>query len=119
MKGLAQDVKCYVHGCTAYYHTKLPNEKPYSLLRQLEIPCHLWQNININFIIKLPPTTPDELPTHGGNAIIITFINALTKHARWVAANEKGLTAECFAAIFLEVYFRLYSLSDIVLYFWG
>ena len=80
-------MKCYVHACTAYYHTKLPNEKLYSLLQQLEIPCHHWRHININFIIKLSPTTPDELPNHGGNNIIITSINALTKRAHWVAAS--------------------------------
>ena len=70
--------------------------------------------MNVDFVTKLPLTTSGELPTHGGNDTIITFIGALTKRAHWVTANEKGLTAERFATIFLEAYFRLHGLPDII-----
>ena len=109
-KGLAQDVKRYVRGCAACHYTKPPNEKPYGLLQPLEIPRRRWQRINVDFITKLPLTTPGELPTYGGNDTIITFIDALTKRAHWVAANVKGLAAKRFAAIFIEAYFRLHGL---------
>ena len=84
-------------------------------MQPLEIPRRCWQCINVDFITKLPLTTPGELPTHGGNDTIITFIDALTKHAHWVVANEKGLTAEHFAAVFLEVYFGLHGLPDVII----
>ena len=113
-KGLAQDVKRYVRGCAACHRAKPPNEKPYGLLQPLEIPRRHWQRINVDFITKLPLTVPGELPTHGGNDTVITFIDALTKRAHWVAANEKGLTAERFATIFIKAYFRLHGLPDVI-----
>ena len=113
-KGLAQDVKRYVWGCAACHSAKPPNEQPYGLLQPLEIPRRRWQRINVDFIIKLPLTVPGELPTDGGNDTVITFIDALTKCAHWVAANEKGLAAERFATILIEAYFRLHGLPDVI-----
>ena len=113
-KGLAQDVKCYVRGCAACHHAKPLNEKPYGLLQPLEIPRRRWQHINVDFITKLPLTVPGELLTHGGNDTVITFINVLTMRAHWVAANENGLTAERFATIFFEGYFRLHGLPNVI-----
>ena len=77
-KGLAQDVKRYVRGGAACHHAKPPNKKSYGLLQPLEIPRRRWQHINVDFITKLPLTVPGELPTHGGNDTVITFIDALT-----------------------------------------
>ena len=72
------------------------------------------ERINVDFIAKLPMTTPGELPTYGGNDTIITFTDALTKRAHWVVACEKTLTAERFASIFLDSYFRLHGLPDAI-----
>ena len=113
-KGLAQDVKRYVRGCAACHRAKPPNEKPFGLLQPLEIPRRRWQRINVDFITKLPLTVPGELPIYRGNDTIITFTDALTKRAHWIATNEKGLTAERFATIFLEAYFRLHGLPDAI-----
>ena len=38
----------------------------------------------------------------------------LTKRTHWVATSEKGLTAERFAAIFLNTHFRLHGLPDAI-----
>ena len=45
--------------------------------------------------------------------MIITFIDALTKSAPWVATWEKSFTAERFAEVFLS-YFRLQGLPDAI-----
>ena len=105
-------MKRYIRGCSACHRAKPPNEKPYCLLQPLEIPRRRWQRINVDYITKLPLTTSGELPTHGGNDTIITFIDVLTKRAPWAAADEKGLTTERFAARFIEAYFRLQGFSD-------
>lgn len=39
---------------------------------------------------------------------MITFADALTKRAHWVAAKEEALVAEKFAEIFADSYFRLH-----------
>ena len=70
-KGLAQDGKRYVRGCTACHHAKPSNKRAFGLLQPLEIPQRRWGWINVEFITKLPETTPGELLTYGGNDIII------------------------------------------------
>jgi len=64
--------------------------------------------MNIDFIVKLPVSS-------SGNDAIITFIDGLTKRAYWIATVEKSLSAERFAEIFVDFYFRLHGLpTDIV-----
>jgi hypothetical protein len=115
-KGLIQDVKRYVRGCAVCHRAKPSNEKPYGLLQPLEIPKRRWERINVDFITKLPETVADRADgsMYGGNDTIITFIDALTKRAHWVATREKHLTAEHFAKIFIESYFRLHGLPDAI-----
>ena len=66
--------------------------------------------INVDYLTKLPTTTPGNQPTYGGNDTI-TFIDALTKRAHWVAACEKTLSAERFASIYIGSFFRLHGVS--------
>ena len=113
-KGLAQDVKHYVRGCAACHRAKPPDGKPFGLLQPLEIPKRRWERINVDFVTKLPETAAGELPSYGGNDTIITFIDALTKRAHWVATCEKSPTAERFAEIFLDSYFRLHGFPDAI-----
>ena len=103
-----QEVKQYVRGCASCHRAKPFNQRPYGLLQPLEIPAERWKRINIDFIVKLPKSS-------SGNDTIITFIDGLTKRAHWIATCERTLTAERFAEIFVDFYFRLHGLpSDIV-----
>jgi len=105
---LYQDVKQYVRGCASCHRSKASNQKPYGLLQPLEVPAERWKRINIDFIVKLPVCS-------SGNDTIITFIDGLTKRAHWIATVEKSLSAERFAEIFVDFYFRLHGLpTDIV-----
>jgi hypothetical protein len=108
-KGLAQDIKRYVWGCSACHRAKRSNEKPYSLLQPLDIPSSRWERINVDFITKLPATANNGGGI-AGNFTIITFINSLTMRAHWEAAWEADLTVERFAEIFIDGYFRLHGL---------
>ena len=45
---------------------------------------------------------------------MITFADALTKRAHWVAAKEEALVAEKFAEIFANSYFRLHRVPEAV-----
>jgi len=105
---LYQDVKQYVRGCASCHRAKASNQKPYGLLQPLDIPSERWKRINIDLIVELPVLS-------SGNDTIITFIDGLTKRAHWIATAEKSLTAERFAEIFVDFYFRLHGLpTDIV-----
>ena len=113
-KGLVQDVKRYVRGCAACHRAKASNQKPYGLLQPLEIPKRRWERINVDFITKLPraEATKTDLRIYGDNDTVITFVDALTKRAHWVAAKEKALTAEKFAEVFINPYFRLHGAPE-------
>ena len=100
-----QEVKQYVRGCTSCHRAKPFNQRPYGLLQPLEIPAERWKRINIDFIVKLPTSS-------SGNDTIITFIDGLTKRAHWIATCERTLTAERFAEIFVDFYFRLQRLPS-------
>jgi hypothetical protein len=106
-KGMSQDIKRYVRGCAACHRAKATNQKPYGLLQPLEVPDRRWERINVDFITKLPKT-------RNGNDTIITFIDSLTKRAHWVATSEKELTAERFAEIFIDFYFRLHGMPSAI-----
>jgi hypothetical protein len=99
-----QTVKQYVKGCAACARAKSTNQKPYGLLQPLDVPSARWQRINIDFITKLP--------TSNGNDTIITIVDGLTKRAIWTATTEKDLTAQRFAEIFIDVYFRLHGIPE-------
>jgi hypothetical protein len=78
------------------------------LLQPLDVPEARWERVNIDFITKLPRTEE-------GNDTIITFICPLTKRAHWTACREAQLTAERFAEIFIDVYFRLHGLPQAII----
>jgi hypothetical protein len=99
-----QTVKQYVKGCAACARAKSTNQKPYGLLQPLDVPSTRWQRVNIDFITKLPISN--------GNDTIITFVDGLTKRAIWTATTEKDLTAQRFAEIFIDVYFRLHGIPE-------
>lgn len=63
----------------------------------------------MDFITKLPRTVATEwgLRVYGYNDTIIASVGALTKRAHWVAATQEALTAERFAKILINSYFRL------------
>ena len=87
---------------------------PFGLLLPLEILKIRWLRMNVEFIIKLPLITHGEILACGVNDTIITFIDALTKRAQWVATSEKNLTAQRSASIFLDSYIRQHGRPDAI-----
>src|SRR5215211_3009540 len=57
------------------------NQKPSSLLQQLEIPEWKWDRITMDFITKFPKTT-------GGLDTIWVIVNRLTKFAHFLPIKE-------------------------------
>ena len=45
---------------------------PIGLLQPLEVPMHKWEQVTMDFIVQLPPTT-------NGHDAIIVFVDRLTK----------------------------------------
>jgi hypothetical protein len=92
-----ETVRRWTRRCSTCLRVKPKNQLPAGLLSPLPIPSSRTERINIDFITKLPMTTP-------GKDTIITIVDGLSKRIRWVATTEEDLTAERFAELFVEHY---------------
>ncbi|GJY06995.1 putative reverse transcriptase domain-containing protein, partial [Tanacetum coccineum] len=79
--GMKRDVATYVSECLTCAKVKAEHQRPLSLLQQLEIPKWKWENITMDFIIKLPRT-------RSGNDAIWVVVDRLTKSAHFLAICE-------------------------------
>ncbi|GJS17983.1 putative reverse transcriptase domain-containing protein [Tanacetum coccineum] len=54
---MKKDIAMYVSKCLTCSKVKTEHQKPLGLLQQLEIPEWKWENITMDFIVKLPRTS--------------------------------------------------------------
>ena len=88
-----------IRGCDVCRRVKHKNAKPYGLLQELPTPLEWAEQVNIDFITKLP------MSKFGYDAVAIV-IDPLTKRTRWIPVTESDLTADIFAAAFIAGYVR-------------
>ncbi|GJY63505.1 putative reverse transcriptase domain-containing protein [Tanacetum coccineum] len=75
------DIATYVIKCLTCLKVKVEHQKPSGLLVQPEIPQWKWDNINIDFITKLPRTS-------SGYDTICVIIDHLTKSVHFLPMRE-------------------------------
>ena len=78
---LACKIEKYVRPCIIYAWGKLMRQKPYGLLQLLPIPSGPWQNIAMDFIIKLTPSKDSLEPGNPEYNSIWVVIDRFTKMA--------------------------------------
>ncbi|GJZ94586.1 hypothetical protein Tco_0666789 [Tanacetum coccineum] len=71
----------YVSKCLTCSKVKAEHQKPSGLLQQPEIPEWKWENITMDFIVKLPRT-------RSGHDAIWVIVDRLTKSAHFLAVRE-------------------------------
>ncbi|GJV83652.1 putative reverse transcriptase domain, ribonuclease H-like domain, aspartic peptidase domain protein [Tanacetum coccineum] len=76
-----KDIALYVSKCLTCSKVKEENQKPSRLLQQSEILGWKWENITMDFIVKLPRTS-------SRNDAIWVIIDRLTKSAHFLAVRE-------------------------------
>jgi len=79
--GMKRDVAQYVGKCLTCSKVKIEHQKPGGLLKQLEIPQWKWEDITMDFVVKLPRTK------EGHNAIWV-IVDRLTKSAHFLPIRE-------------------------------
>ncbi|GJT79790.1 putative reverse transcriptase domain-containing protein [Tanacetum coccineum] len=79
--GIKRDIATYVSKCLICLKVKAEHQRPSGLLQQLEIPEWKWDNITIDFIMKLPRTK-------SGHDTIWVIVDRLTKSAHFLATCE-------------------------------
>ncbi|GJS33895.1 putative reverse transcriptase domain-containing protein [Tanacetum coccineum] len=78
---IKKDIALYVSKCLTCYKVKAEHQKPSGLLQQPEIPEWKWENITMDFIMKLPRTSSRR-------DSIWVIVDRLTKSAHFLAIRE-------------------------------
>ncbi|GKC42284.1 putative reverse transcriptase domain-containing protein [Tanacetum coccineum] len=78
---MKKDIAMYVSKCLTYSKVKAEHEKPSGLLQQLEIPEWKWENITMDFIVKLPRIS-------SGHDAVWVIVDRLTKSAHFLDIRE-------------------------------
>ncbi|GKC36005.1 putative reverse transcriptase domain-containing protein [Tanacetum coccineum] len=79
--GMKKDITLYVSKCLTYSKVKEEHQKPSGLLQQPKIPEWKWENITMDFIMKLPRTS-------SGHDTIGVIVDRLIKSAHFLAIRE-------------------------------
>lgn len=99
--GLKADVKKYVATCDTCQPNTYESIKPSGLLQPLTIPDSIWQDIAMDFIEGLPPSTRKNCT--------LVVVDCLSKYGHFVAIKHP-YTAVQIAHIFISEIFRLHGL---------
>ena len=89
----------YIHQCTTCTQNKSTRHKPYGKQQQIEAPQQAWQEIKMNFIIKLPLSKDTITDIKYDNILVV--VDRLTKYAHFIPWKEKG-NAEDLAKMILK-----------------
>jgi transposase InsO family protein len=107
---MRNDVAEYVGSCAVCQKTKVPRRLPAGELNSLPVPHEPWQDLTMDFITGLPPSSR-------GNSVydaIFVVVDRFTKAARYIPTT-KSLNAEELADIFLtEIVFKTGSPRSLV-----
>jgi len=96
---LTDSIAEWIARCDVCHRIKHKNARPYGLLQPLPIPLEWTEQVNIDFVTKLP--TPEA-----GHDAVATIIDPLPKRARWIPVKETDFTTAKFATVFIDGYIR-------------
>ncbi|KAI3795190.1 hypothetical protein L1987_37839 [Smallanthus sonchifolius] len=92
--GMKKDIALYVAKCLTCSKVKAEHQRPSGFLEQPEIPVWKWENIDMDFITKLPRTS-------SGYDSIWVIIDRLTKSAHFLPIRE-DYRVEKLARIYID-----------------
>ncbi len=102
-----KDIRRYVLSCDDCQRNKPSNQTPIGLLQPLEVPMHKWEQVTMDFIVQLPPTT-------NGHDAIIVFVDRLTKRAHFYPTHT-SISAPEVAKAFFETIFKNHGLPRAII----
>ena len=93
----------YCRSCTTCSWNKAKRHKPYSLLRQLPVPSHLWNSISMDFI--------EHLPVSEGFTTILVVVDHFAKQSIFIPTHDT-ITSTQLAELFIIHVFSKHSLPS-------
>ena len=94
-------VEDYIQQCTTCAQNKSTRHKPYGKQQQIEAPQQAWQEITMNFIVKLP-LSKDTITDIKYDSILVV-VDRLTKYAHFITWKEKGNAKDLAKVILKEI----------------
>ena len=105
--GMNEEIEAYVKSCDKCQRNKSVNMKPAGLLQPLPIPSRNWEQITMDFIVKLPQTARKH------DAIVV-FVDKLSKLSRFIP-TETTVDAREVAQVFFREIFRHHGLPKTII----
>ena len=91
----------YIRQCTTCAQNKSTRHKPYSKQQQIEASQQAWQEITMNFIVKLPLSK--DTTTDIKYDSILVIVGRLMKYAHFIPWKEKGNAKDLAKVILKEI----------------
>jgi len=108
---LTDSIAEWIVRCDVCHRIKHKNARLYGLLQPLPIPLERAEQVNIDFVTKLPTS-------EASHDAVATIIHPLTKRAWWIPIKEADLTVEKFATAFIDGYVRSLGLPVSIVSDW-
>lgn len=102
---LLSDIKVHVSTCAVCQQIKSPRRLPFGKLSPLPIPKAIWEEVSLDFIVKLPPSKANGVVYDS----ILVIVDRLSKMALYIPASEKW-TARDFADCFFRCVVSKYGM---------
>ena len=96
---MAEDVAEFCKKCQTCQFIKGQNKVKQGLLQPLPIPDQAWDEVSMDFVVKLPTTKT-------GNNTIVVIVDRFTKWAYFIATKSPPLDAAKVAELFLAHVYR-------------
>ena len=85
--GLKKDIAEFVAKCQNYQHVKAEHQNPGGLLQEIQIPTWKWEDINMDFVVRLPRTQKSY-------DSIWVIVDRLTKSAHFIPVKSTYLAED-------------------------
>jgi hypothetical protein len=102
---ITNNIRCFVQNCHLYGSNKVWHEQKHGLLKPLLIPKQKWQEILINFVIKLP------LSKGCKNMVVIT--DHLGKGI--IIKPMETINIEATTHMFIKTFYHYHSLPSMIM----
>ena len=96
-RSLAKEVKEYVATCDICQRVKVARHRPYGEMQALPQPAKPWEEITMDFIVKLPPSMRNDVAYDS----ILVIVDRYTKMAKYFPCLET-INASDLADLFLN-----------------
>ncbi|KAL5552361.1 hypothetical protein UlMin_002537 [Ulmus minor] len=96
-----RSVQDYITHCEVCQRTKTETLAPAGLLQPLPIPCHVWDDISLDFIEGLPSS-------HDKDSLLVV-VDRLSEYAHFIALSHP-FSAKIVAATFVEHIIKLHGM---------